>query len=669
MPPHPESLSPRVAQTSLAPARRGKSHKGSIWHCTLPINYWFWWPAFLILVYVDGLFLSEIEGIARNHEGLVFWAGALNSLVLTFGLAVADGLIERLGCKFLRRSWGGIAGVVMASFFADFLLFKMMAIHLGTGLRLLFETGWQQALLTIEATGVRPQHLRDFLLAMGGAFVVGGLLMRVTWALSKRVPVSIPVRRVAAVALAAVFGLTGWELVCQRRCVWSKAWQEVHRLMPFSLALLHPQPGDAIKVGQLRQLREAKGLSEALDRMDYNGARRPDVFVFIIESARGDYVDTKVTPHLEKLSRECVKFHDSVANANASHVSWFSLLTANQPLYSAMTTKRKELWGSVPLRMLKRMGYEIHVLAATYLHYHNVDEMAFGANLELADSFTDARMLGDAERPDRDRQITGELLRRIDEKQGGRIFFVFYESTHHDYYWPSDHPAPFQPVLERWNYFDFNVDRRELTMIENRYKNALHFVDSLVGQVLERLETKGQYGGSLMLVTGDHGEEFLEHGKLVHASELWREQTHVPFLLKPPKDFESDGSINTERLTASHVDFLPTVLDYCGVNVPGQYDGESLFRKRADFVVTVDDNGARDPYRFCILSGDVKAWFEYGSCSTVIALEQSIYLRKVTDRRDKELSNNVEAKEIIQALKETLVKGLYPLCEQHLSTQ
>jgi uncharacterized protein len=632
----------------------------------VPVNVWFWWPALLFLNYVQYLFLGQIEGIAVEYRAWIWLAGGINSLVLISGLALLDGLIERLCHGSARWIWGGIAGSLVASFFADFLLFKMMAIHLPTGLRLLLENGLGQFFLTVEASGVRSEHLREFGIAMVVAFLVGVLLTRTTWKLSKQRVLCISVGAFSVNLALLILGLTVWELTWRGKNASLKAWGEVHRLMPFSVDLVHRAPGESLRVGPLRELREPEGISKALDRIQYSGGKQPDIFVFVIESARGDYVDPRVTPNLVKLSQECPMFNDSVANANASHVSWFSLFTANQPLYFAMVAKRQEHWGSVPLRALKRIGYEIQVLAATYLNYHNLDQIIFGPNLHLADSFTDARELDRDDRPDRDREITQRLFQRIEGKVGGRIFFVFYESTHHDYYWPSDGSPPFQPFAENWDYFDFDISREELARIQNRYRNAFHFIDRLIGEALQRLKAEGRYDDSLILVTGDHGEEFLEHGKLVHASELWREQTHVPFLLKLPKSLEIQTK-DFDALTASHLDFLPTILDYLGVHASGLWDGESLLRKKRDFVITADDNGARDPYRFCLHSEAVKAWFEYRSDSTMIALEPEIYLTRLTDSRDRALSTGVDSKQSKQLVEKIFgedLKLLYPQFEK-----
>ncbi len=67
----------------------------------------------------------------------------------------------------------------------------------------------------------------------------------------------------------------------------------------------------------------------------------------------------------------------------------------------------------------------------------------------------------------------------------------------------------------------------------NRYRNAGHFDDNLVKQVLNNLATQGLLKNTIVIITADHGEEFNEshqdfwghasdytRGKFIHACHL-----------------------------------------------------------------------------------------------------------------------------------------------------
>ena len=52
----------------------------------------------------------------------------------------------------------------------------------------------------------------------------------------------------------------------------------------------------------------------------------------------------------------------------------------------------------------------------------------------------------------------------------------------------------------------------------NRYLNAASYVDSIIGEFIGELKRRNLYDGSVLIVTGDHGEEFGESGRFLHNS-------------------------------------------------------------------------------------------------------------------------------------------------------
>ena len=238
-------------------------------------------------------------------------------------------------------------------------------------------------------------------------------------------------------------------------------------------------------------------------------ALHPDIFLIVLESTRGDYINKEVTPNLEQLRSECLPFPDTLAAGNASHISWYSLLTARHGLFFGAEKRATAHQGSFPIRLLRRIGYHVNVLCSSTLDYHDINKIAFGSRLELCDSMFDAEKFGVPSPPERDLEVTKRVLQAMDGPAGNRLFLVFFQSTHHDYDWPANEPAPFTPYAQSWNYADFKISPERLKLIMNRYRNALHFQDRLVGDILSKLKRQGRYNDVVLAVTGDHGEEFL----------------------------------------------------------------------------------------------------------------------------------------------------------------
>ena len=79
---------------------------------------------------------------------------------------------------------------------------------------------------------------------------------------------------------------------------------------------------------------------------------------------------------------------------------------------------------------------------------------------------------------------------------------------------------------------------------------------------------------TVVLVTSDHGEAFMEHGRMEHNSTLYSEMLHVPFVLRLPPDF--DVSTVDTGLLVTLADITPTLLSAAGLTPPHPPDSVNL---------------------------------------------------------------------------------------------
>jgi len=73
-----------------------------------------------------------------------------------------------------------------------------------------------------------------------------------------------------------------------------------------------------------------------------------------------------------------------------------------------------------------------------------------------------------------------------------------------------------------------------LVQMIQMYDAAVRRLDGKIKLVLKTLKDRGLLDASLIVVTADHGEEFLEHGMLGHGQSLYDELTHVPLIARIP---------------------------------------------------------------------------------------------------------------------------------------
>jgi arylsulfatase A-like enzyme len=115
------------------------------------------------------------------------------------------------------------------------------------------------------------------------------------------------------------------------------------------------------------------------------------------------------------------------------------------------------------------------------------------------------------------------------------------------------------------------VGERTLSDLRTLYQATVRQVDASVGRILESLEAAGVADETAIVVAGDHGEEFQEHGHLAHYPKLYDELIHVPFIVNVPGE---DGGRVSEHVGLDAIP--PTVADLLGVESPPEWRGESV---------------------------------------------------------------------------------------------
>ena len=105
------------------------------------------------------------------------------------------------------------------------------------------------------------------------------------------------------------------------------------------------------------------------------------------------------------------------------------------------------------------------------------------------------------------------------------------------------------------------------------YYGAVSYVDHLVGILLAALVGSDQMENTLFMYTSDHGEMLGAHGLTHKGALLYDDLANIPFLVTPPGGLRRP---NETRRVVSHVDVVPTVLNWCGVGAPADVQGVDL---------------------------------------------------------------------------------------------
>lgn len=105
------------------------------------------------------------------------------------------------------------------------------------------------------------------------------------------------------------------------------------------------------------------------------------------------------------------------------------------------------------------------------------------------------------------------------------------------------------------------------------YLGAVSYVDYLVGRLIAALHQEDLYDDTLIVFTSDHGELLGSHGMWRKGSAMFEELVHIPLIVVPPGGGATPGRCDE---LVSHVDLMPTILEYCHVQASEELHGLSI---------------------------------------------------------------------------------------------
>ncbi len=353
-------------------------------------------------------------------------------------------------------------------------------------------------------------------------------------------------------------------------------------------------------------------------------AKPLNVVWLVSESWRADTLDQEIMPATWAFAQQAQRFTHHYSGGNGTRNGIFTIFTGIPGNYwdSFMTLHR----GAPVIEVMQQQNYQMSLYTSAKFSYPEFDKTIFSKVPASQMHSID----GGAEGWQRDRQNVADLLKFIDQRDPNRPFFtfMFFESPHARYYFPPESVIR-RPYRDDINYATLTKEqlRADIVPIKNRYLNSVHHLDSQFARVFDYLKANNLLDSTIVILAGDHGEEFMEAGYWGHNSTISDPQTRTPMVLWVP----GMKPATSDKLT-SHLDVIPTIMPLLGVTNPVQdYSvGISLLSpEKHDHVI-------------------VTAWAEVGYIDDAakITLPTSVQgARKyVTDVHDKPLTGDSESR-------------------------
>jgi choline-sulfatase len=288
-----------------------------------------------------------------------------------------------------------------------------------------------------------------------------------------------------------------------------------------------------------------------------------------------------VSPHLDALAQQSTVFQRAYSISTYTGYSLPPMMASRYPCEMPRTNRHEVGYLSTNVLLAERMHEAGFRTLGAASHFLFSPELGW---VDGFDRFARTPLEGNAPRGSHvdlfhsSRGIADELIAQLAKPDlANQRFFMWAHFL-----------DPHKQYLAHPGYSKYGNQPRDL------YDGEVAFTDFHIGRVLAALDASPLAARTVVIVTGDHGEAFGEHGFYFHGREVWDEVVRVPLLIRVP---DRQKRRVTQRV--SGVDIAPTILDMAGLPPDPSARGESLApwlvgEKRADRPILIDQ--PRNPY-------------------------------------------------------------------------
>jgi arylsulfatase A-like enzyme len=323
-------------------------------------------------------------------------------------------------------------------------------------------------------------------------------------------------------------------------------------------------------------------------------AAQPNLLVLLVDTLRADRLGVygatpSPSPTLDRLASRGLVFEDSVSQSSWTMPSVASILTGLHPRSHGAPGMRGVAGDVTPEtgfladalvtwpELAQRAGLTTVAVSANPLlsratnlaqGFETLVELPWGSTTEEWSPASDVNRI---------------FLDWLAGHRAWRFVAYLHYMEPHDPYWPPESMRPPQPAGLRPLVAQGRVAKAvrtkgapplspvEVEYLRGLYTGEVRAWDEQLEHLLRGLEAAGVLDSTVVIVTADHGEEFLEHGRMRHGSHLYEESIRVPLVLAGP-----GIPVGRRPDTAQGIDVLPTIVGILGLTPTAALPGRDL---------------------------------------------------------------------------------------------
>lgn len=319
-----------------------------------------------------------------------------------------------------------------------------------------------------------------------------------------------------------------------------------------------------------------------------------NVILIVIDTLRADrlgaYGSTAgITPFLDRFAQGATVFRNAYASSSWTRPSVASLMTSRHAFQHGVTTLHKIL-GEEELTLAEALEARGFATAAFVTNFTLMRPTGYAQGIQSYQTLFNVMPKARAH------HVHAALMAWLDgrderERSAPAFLYLHYMEPHFPYSPPLPLVSRFLPrgadaeetlkdinakVIKASEHLGNekllddlscgNIDR-----LEALYNAEVAALDADLEKLFTDLEQRGVLQDSLVVITADHGEEFLEHASLLHGYALYDESIRIPLIMRMPNQVGR----RVDR-PVSLVDVAPSILDLVDAPTPGEFVGQSL---------------------------------------------------------------------------------------------
>lgn len=318
--------------------------------------------------------------------------------------------------------------------------------------------------------------------------------------------------------------------------------------------------------------------------------KRPNIILITIDTLRADHLSCygyhrKTSPVIDHVARQAIVFNRAYSTASWTAPAMASIFTGLYPrehgvLHGVAQGPKAAITGQEMLEnsfitlpeILKNAGYTTFGISS---NGHLSQSTGFGQGFD----YFATHWFMKSPAPN----VSIKKWQNTIRNAHPYFLWIHYFDPHNPYaprspwfekYMPPDHPNSQwsrEVMANPKEYIDaIKSDPTAFNTLIDRYDSEINFCDYHIGQIFQLLQPDEN---TLVIITSDHGEAFLEHDQLLHGDTLYEEEIRVPLIIRLP------GSSPTPRVLENPVtirDIYATIVDLTGIDADDGVPGSSL---------------------------------------------------------------------------------------------